>query len=67
MTTSTISKDSRTAQTKYLFPNGFRERIDFSLLQSNTWINCAKTNVVKATVCAYSRLIRIILIGKNKG
>ena len=42
MTTSTNSNDDRTAHTKYLFPNGFRERMDFSLLQSNTWINCAK-------------------------
>ena len=42
MTTSTSSKDDRTAQTRYLLPNGFRDRTDVSLRQSNTCINCAK-------------------------
>ncbi len=49
------SKEEITAQTKYILPNGFLEKIDFSLRQSNTWISCVNTRVANATVCAYAK------------
>src|SRR5699024_3007270 len=53
MTTRSNNIDDKTANTKYMFLNGFLTKMDSSLRQSNTWMSWATTNVVKANVLAY--------------